>query len=461
MFRIICKAFDVGDIAISWLICKLHLQHIPILISIQICKLRSGKSASHRLFIAVKNAIASFSWLTCKLGVAMSADNSPPAPAKDGSAGLSDFLTGMLFILLLAAYFMVFIIMMVGDRCNSDANCKSGLSCRKWTGTGCNRKRCVRTTVASPFDTVDNSLPFNKYAFLTTHNSFSITDIPTFTLFNQEDSVNDQLNNGVRALMLDLYDFREDIWLCHSYGGTCKDATAFEPAIGTMREIEAFLVMNPSEVVTLILEDYVKSHRGLSKLFIKTGLTKYWFPASRMPQNGEDWPRVSDMIRLNRRLVVFTSNRFKESSEGIAYQWNYMVENMYGDVGMDSRVCRNRSESAVLSDRSKSLVLVNYFRSRPVQGSTCMEHSRGLVEVLHTCHAAAGNRWANFLAVDYKRSNGGGVFQAVDMLNGMLICGHDDVHACSGWTSPPLFLFPFLRGLFLKPAAYLWRAVLL
>ena len=117
MFRIICKAFDVGDIAISWLICKLHLQHIPILISIQICKLRSGKSASHRLLIAVKNAIASFSWLTCKLGMAMSADNSPPAPAEDGSAGLSDFLTGMLFILLLAAYFMVFIIMMVFGTC--------------------------------------------------------------------------------------------------------------------------------------------------------------------------------------------------------------------------------------------------------------------------------------------------------------------------------------------------------
>ncbi|XP_037475036.1 PI-PLC X domain-containing protein At5g67130-like [Triticum dicoccoides] len=351
----------------------------------------------------------------------------------------------------------------VGDRCFSDANCKSGLSCRKWTGTGCNSKRCVRTIVASPFDTVDNSLPFNKYAFLTTHNSFSIvTDIPLFTLYNQEDSVTGQLNNGVRALMLDVYDFQDDIWLCHSFGGMCLDATAFEPAIGTMREIEAFLVMNPSAVVTLILEDHVKSHRGLSKLFIKTGLTKYWFPVSRMPRNGEDWPRVSDMIKLNQRLLVFTSNPFKESSEGIAYQWNYMVENMYGDVGMNSRVCRNRSESAVLSDRTKSLVLVNYFRTRPVQGTACMEHSRGLVEVLHTCHAASGNRWANFLAVDYyKRSNGGGVFQAVDMLNGMLICGHDDVHACGGRTSPHLFFFRFLLGLFLKPAAYLWRAVLL
>ena len=33
--------------------------------------------------------------------------------------------------------------------------------------------------------------------------------------------------NGVRGLMLDMYDFRNDIWLCHSYGGACRNFTAF------------------------------------------------------------------------------------------------------------------------------------------------------------------------------------------------------------------------------------------
>jgi len=27
--------------------------------------------------------------------------------------------------------------------------------------------------------------------------------------------------------MLDMYDFRNDIWLCHSYGGICQNFTAF------------------------------------------------------------------------------------------------------------------------------------------------------------------------------------------------------------------------------------------
>lgn len=37
----------------------------------------------------------------------------------------------------------------------------------------------------------------------------------------------EKLQNGVRALMLDTYDFEGDIWLCHSRGGKCYDLTAF------------------------------------------------------------------------------------------------------------------------------------------------------------------------------------------------------------------------------------------
>jgi hypothetical protein len=46
----------------------------------------------------------------------------------------------------------------------------------------------------------NNSLPFNKYAYLTTHNSYAIigeplhTGIPRITFDNQEDTVADQLN---------------------------------------------------------------------------------------------------------------------------------------------------------------------------------------------------------------------------------------------------------------------------
>jgi hypothetical protein len=231
--------------------------------------------------------------------------------------------------------------------------------------------------------------------------------------------------------MLDTYDFKGDVWLCHSSRGKCNDFTAFEPALDTFKEIEAFLAANPSEIVTLILEDYVNAPNGLTNVFNASGLQKYWFSVSKMPQNGQDWPLVSDMVTSNQRLVVFTSMRSKQATEGIAYQWNFMVENNYGDDGMDAGKCSNRAESAPLNDKTKSLVLMNYFPSVPVKLTACLQHSNSVSDMVNTCYGAAGNRWANFLAVDYyKRSDGGGVFQSTDLLNGRLLCGCQDVNAC-------------------------------
>lgn len=62
-------------------------------------------------------------------------------------------------------------------------------------------------------------------------------------------------------------------------------------------------------------------------MFDAAGLRKYWFPVSRMPKNGGNWPTIDDMVKKNQRLVVFTSKSSKESSEGIAYEWRYLVEN--------------------------------------------------------------------------------------------------------------------------------------
>lgn len=100
-----------------------------------------------------------------------------------------------------------------------------------------------------------------------------------------------------------------------------------QPAVNVLKEVQKFLVGNPTEIVTIIIEDYVTSPNGLTNVFVAAGLAKYWFPVTRMPQNGGDWPTVDDMIRNNQRLLVFTSKSAKEASEGIAYQWRYMVEN--------------------------------------------------------------------------------------------------------------------------------------
>ncbi|KAL4652799.1 hypothetical protein ACB092_01G257500, partial [Castanea dentata] len=322
------------------------------------------------------------------------------------------------------------------DSCSSDRDCQAGLYCfschLEFSGS-----RCVRSTTTNSSSSLNNTLPFNEYAFLTTHNAYAIegepshTGVPRATFKNQVDSITQQRNKGVRGLMLDMYDFEGDVWLCHSSKGQCYDFTASEPAIDTLKEIKAFLSAKITEIVTLILEDYVEAPNGLTKVLTNVGLMKYWFPVKNMPKNGQEWPLVSDMVANNQRLLVFTSIMSKEESEGIAYQSNYMVESQYNPCGRSMGNCFNRETSSPLDDRTKSLVLVNNSPTIPFKQIACEHNSANLINMLHTCFVATGNQWANFVAVDYyKRSNGGGVFQALDNLNGELLCGCDDVHAC-------------------------------
>ncbi|XP_026455887.1 PI-PLC X domain-containing protein At5g67130-like [Papaver somniferum] len=324
----------------------------------------------------------------------------------------------------------------LAEPCSMASDCGSGLFCGNCPPTGNTQPICIRGQVVQP-TSIMKGLPFNKYSWLVTHNSFSIVNAPLLlgvqrvTFYNQEDTVTNQLMNGVRGLMLDMYDFEDDIWLCHSLRGQCFNFTAFEPALNTLKEVEAFLSKNPTEIVTIIIEDYVHTPNGLTKVFTAAGLQKYLFPVSKMPKNGEDWPTVTDMVADNHRLLVFTSIASKEADEGIAYQWRYMVENDSGDPGIVQGTCPHRPESEQLNSRKASLFFQNYFPTYPVEDEACKEHSVGLYEMVGACYKASAGMMPNFLGVNfYMRSNGGGAFDVVDRMNGQSLCGCSTITAC-------------------------------
>lgn len=63
--------------------------------------------------------------------------------------------------------------------------------------------------------------------------------------------------------------------------------------------------------------------------------------------------------------------------------------------------CPNRDESSPLNTKTISLVLQNYFPENPNATHVCVDNSAPLISMMSTCYEAAGNRWPNFIAVDY------------------------------------------------------------
>ena len=63
--------------------------------------------------------------------------------------------------------------------------------------------------------------------------------------------------------------------------------------------------------------------------------------------------------------------------------------------------CPSRSESSPMNTTTRSLVLVNYFPDNPNATAVCSDNSAPLAAMLKTCSEASGNRWPNFIAVDY------------------------------------------------------------
>ena len=150
--------------------------------------------------------------------------------------------------------------------------------------------------------------PFNQVAQVCNHNAMA-SDAYDFWVPtpNQVYDFTRQLDDGVRCLMLDSYEWKEDLYFCHSACGAGRVAM-----VEGLSEIATWLEANPTEVVTFILEAYISEAQFLAAL-AEAGLANadgspgglvYFHDAPP----GTPWPTYGEMLEANQRLVVFTDD---------------------------------------------------------------------------------------------------------------------------------------------------------
>lgn len=140
------------------------------------------------------------------------------------------------------------------------------------------------------------SLRYDETCFAATHdsaaNAAKFWEYPT-----QDQTIREQLNYGIRALMLSVYDDGGVATVCR---GRCDEGNV--PLSVVLGDVATFFDENPREVVTLLLDGELPAER------LADELRAAYLDGLALPHAADDaWPTLEEMIDSGQRLVVFAA----------------------------------------------------------------------------------------------------------------------------------------------------------
>ena len=255
---------------------------------------------------------------------------------------------------------------------------------------------------------------YNQVSYLTTHNAFN-ADEEGFNLPNHNFGLTQQLEDGVRGLMLDVYDEGGIATVYHSVA--LLGTTTLE---SNLTEIKDFLDANPNEVVTIIFECYA-DFQLIETAFINTEIQGYTFEQGL----GEPWPTLQEMIDDNKRLVVLSDRNDASPGEGwYHYVWDYAVETPFSNNSNSDFTCEfNRG------DEDNDLFILNHFATDPNLGigrtdlSELANEFDFFINRALACWSTLG-KFPNFPTVDFYEL--GDCIAVVDSLNARVFVGIEE-----------------------------------
>ena len=291
---------------------------------------------------------------------------------------------------------------------------------------------------------------FDRVAFATAHNAMSGAGYPGYLFPMQDAPIADQLEGGIRGLMLDVYyglpgrrvftDFSRSpskliesarekfgpeliaaadklrkrigrpssaeasLYLCH---GFCELGAV--PLADGLAEIAEFLEQNPGEVLTLIFEDYVEPS-DMTAAIEASGIGDHVYEGPT-----DEWNTLGEMAADDERVLVMAENRTDGSPP-----WYHPAYDLMQETGFEyaSPAAMARDCAPNRGDPSNPLFLINnWINTDPaaLPSNARKVNDRGFLLDRAVLCERERDALVNFLAIDFYRE--GDVVGAVDALN--------------------------------------------
>ncbi|MBL9102222.1 MAG: hypothetical protein JNL82_14755 [Myxococcales bacterium] len=247
---------------------------------------------------------------------------------------------------------------------------------------------------------------YDEVVFPCTHNAFAAREAGFQAInANQNHTVAQQLVDGVRCMMLDVSEDKDESVLCH---GPCSFGRLDHAEL--LLEIADFMTANPDEVLTILYQDDIAVARIVADLEA-AGLVAMTY--AHPP--GDPWPTLAEMIDAGTRLVI-TAEAGGPPPAWYQHLWDLAWDTPYTWYAAEEFDCSlNRGQMG------NDLFLINHWLSTEFDTpSEAGAESVNAYDVLHArakaCEAEVG-RLPNFLAVDFY--DHGELFAVVDALNGV------------------------------------------
>ena len=149
----------------------------------------------------------------------------------------------------------------------------------------------------------EDSQRYDQVTWLCTHNAMNASD-DDWKFANQTHTITKQLEQGVGALMLDIW--KQDGELVLRHGPEIARFLGFKKLSVELSNIHDFLSKNPDRIVTLILESYAPANE-VAAAIKKSGLAK--FCHTQNPK--QPWPTLAKMKKSGKRLVILSDRAGK------------------------------------------------------------------------------------------------------------------------------------------------------